>query len=99
VAVADCVEEYGGFIWALAKKFTGSVEEAEAATREIFTDIWRFSRRPEKTEVDEGTIIAEIARRRLLRYLQHDRSRKNSGIDRRFGSLLDRENALRTDGK
>ncbi len=40
-AVEDCIDAYGDFIWALARKFTASTEEAEAATEEIFIDIWR----------------------------------------------------------
>ena len=42
-AVKDCIDAYGNFIWALAKNLTHSREEAEAATREIFIDIWRYS--------------------------------------------------------
>ncbi len=48
-AVRDCVDTYGNFIWALARKFTHSTEEAEAATLEIFQDIWRYSERASRT--------------------------------------------------
>ncbi len=41
-AVKDCIDAYGNFIWALARKMTASREEAEAATEEIFIDIWRY---------------------------------------------------------
>ena len=34
-AVTDCLDAYGNFIWALARKFTASSEEAEAAAQEI----------------------------------------------------------------
>jgi len=69
-AVKDCVDAYGNFIWALARKFTGSTEEAEAATREIFTDIWRYSERANKLQSAESVLIAQIARRRLVKHLQ-----------------------------
>lgn len=69
-AVADCVEIYGNFIWAMARKFTASREEAEAATLEIFKDIWQYSRRADQTETAENVLIALIARRRLMRHLQ-----------------------------
>ena len=69
-AVKDCIDTYGNFIWALARKFTASTEEAEAATQEIFTDIWRYSERADKTHSAESVLIALIARRRLIRYLQ-----------------------------
>ena len=69
-AVKDCVDNYGSFIWALARKFTRSREEAEAAAQEIFTDIWRYSECVDKSQSTESVLIALIARRRLIRYLQ-----------------------------
>lgn len=69
-AVVDCVDAYGNFIWALARKFTASTEEAEAAVQEIFTDIWRYSERADKSQCAESVLIALIARRRLIRYLR-----------------------------
>lgn len=68
-AVQDCVNAYGDFIWALARKFTASGEEAEAAVKEIFIDIWRYAERGDNTESAENLLIALIARRRLIRYL------------------------------
>jgi len=69
-AVKDCIDTYGNFIWALARKFTASREEAEAATLEIFQDIWRYSKRVDKFQSAEDMVISQIARRRLIRYLQ-----------------------------
>jgi len=69
-AVKDCIDAYGNFIWALARKFTASTEEAEAAAQEIFHDIWRYSECASKSQSAESVLIALIARRRLTRYLQ-----------------------------
>ncbi len=69
-AVKDCVDLYGDFIWALARKFTGSTEEAEAAAQEIFIDIWRFAERADKIQSADNVLISQIARRRLIKYLQ-----------------------------
>ena len=69
-AAKDCVDTYGNFIWALAKKFTASREEAEAATQEIFIDIWQYSERGDETQSAETLLIALIARRRLIKHLQ-----------------------------
>ena len=52
-AVRDCIDAYENFIWALARKFTASTAEAEAATLEIFQDIWRHSERADKTQTVE----------------------------------------------
>jgi len=69
-AIKDCIDNYGNFIWALARKFSASTEEAEAATQEIFIDIWRYAERLDKNQSAEKLLIALIARRRLIRYLQ-----------------------------
>jgi RNA polymerase sigma-70 factor (ECF subfamily) len=69
-AVKDYIDTYGNFIWALAKKITASTEEAEAASQEIFTDIWRYSERTDKTQSVEEKLIAMIALRRLIKRLQ-----------------------------
>ena len=68
-AVKDSNDAYGNLIWALAGKFTTSTEEADAATREIFIDIWRYSGRTDKTQSAEEKLIALIALRRLIRSL------------------------------
>jgi DNA-directed RNA polymerase specialized sigma24 family protein len=69
-AVTDCIDAYGNFIWALARKFTASSEEAEAAAQEIFIDIWRYAERTDQTQSHENLLIALIARRRLVKHLQ-----------------------------
>ena len=69
-AVKDCVDAYGNFVWALARKFTESREEAEAAVQEIFIDIWRYTERADKPPSAENLLIALIAKRRLIKRLQ-----------------------------
>lgn len=69
-AVKECIDAYGNFIWALARKFTTSTEEAEAATQEIFIDIWRYTGRTNQSQSPEKLVIALIARRQLVKYLQ-----------------------------
>jgi len=69
-SINDYVKQYGNFIWALANKFTDSNEEAEAAIQEILIDIWSYARRGEAGECDENAVITQIARRRLIKYLQ-----------------------------
>lgn len=69
-AAEDCIDAYGNFIWALARKFTASNEEAEAAALEIFADIWRYAERADQPPTAENLLIALIARRRLIKRLQ-----------------------------
>ena len=70
-AVKDCIDTYGNFIWALAIKLTASNEEAEAATEEIFIDIWRYCERVRNTQSIEKKLIAMIALRRLIKPFQY----------------------------
>ena len=67
-AARDCLDNYGNLIWAMAKRFTGTAEDAEAATQEIFLNIWRYAERFEQTDFDELVFITLIARRQLRKY-------------------------------
>ncbi len=67
-AVNDCIDTYGNFIWALARRFTASTEEAEAGVREIFLDIWRYKDRADQPQSPENNLIALIALRRLMKH-------------------------------
>jgi hypothetical protein len=82
-AVEDCINTYGNFIWSLSLKLTASSEEAEAATEEIFIDIWRYcahdcALNPQSTE---KKLIAMIALRRLTRPSQQNKQISMVDID------------------
>ncbi len=70
-AVKDCVDLFGYFIWALARKFTGLTQEAaaEAAAQEIFIDIWQYAERGDKAQSADNILISLVALRRLIKYL------------------------------
>jgi DNA-directed RNA polymerase specialized sigma24 family protein len=80
-AIRDCIDAYGNFIWALARKLTASREEAEAATEEIFIDIWRYCERASNTQSTEKKLIAMIALRRLIKPLQYTGHISMASID------------------
>ena len=44
-AVQDCMDKYGGLIWALARRLSPNSEEAEDAVQEIFIDSWKSAAR------------------------------------------------------
>lgn len=75
-AVKICIDNYGDVIWAMAKKFTDSDEDAEAVTCAVFLDIWRCAALFERTDFDELVWITIIARRQLRKY-----SEKNQFIN------------------
>ena len=79
-AVKDCIDAYGNLIWALARKFTASTEEAEAATQQIFIDIWRVGRPGDNQSVEEK-LIAMIALRRLIKSSRQVKQTSMANID------------------
>ena len=66
---ADTAATYTQIIQALASKFTNTAEEAEAAAREMFDDIDRYSERGIAVRLDEQQLVSRIALRRLIKYL------------------------------
>lgn len=66
-AINDCLDAYGDFVWTLTRKLTATLEEAELATQQIFTDIWRYCERPLNSHSAEKKVIATIALRRLFK--------------------------------
>ena len=69
IRAADTAAAYTQIIRALALKFTNSIEEAEAAAREMFDDIYRCSERGIAVRLDEQQLVSRIALRRLIKYL------------------------------
>lgn len=63
-------DSYNEFIWALARKFTNSRAEAAAAAREMFDDIQSYSQSGQRGPAAEDHLIAHIALRRLLKFLE-----------------------------
>ena len=72
-AVQDCLDNYGGLVWSLARRLSPNTDEAEDAVQEIFIDIWKNAARFDEAQASETTFVAMIARRRLI-----DRLRKNN---------------------
>lgn len=66
LAMRDCIDRYGGLIWALARRFAGSHSEAEDAVQEIFVQLWKNAARYNSAISSETTFVAMIARRRLI---------------------------------
>jgi RNA polymerase sigma-70 factor (ECF subfamily) len=65
-AAEDCLKQYGGLVWSLARRALPRTEDAEDAVQEIFIEIWKTAGRFDETQSSETTFIAMIARRRLI---------------------------------
>lgn len=74
-AAEDCLKQYGGLVWSLARKMFSKNEDAEDAVQEIFIEIWKNAERFDETQSSETTFIAMIARRRLIDRLRYNNRR------------------------
>lgn len=70
-AVDECLKQYGGLVWTLAKRYCRVSSDAEDATQEIFVELWRNADRFDPGKAGEATFVSMIARRRLI-----DRNRR-----------------------
>lgn len=65
-ASRECIERFGGLVWALARRHTRSAADAEDAVQEIFVDLWRSASRFDPERSSEVAFVAMVARRRLI---------------------------------
>lgn len=72
-AAKDCLDNYGSLVWAIAKKFMRSNQEAELVSEKIFEDIWQYVR-IDRPKNPERKIIEQIALRRII---SHQREKRN----------------------
>ena len=81
-AVDECLSQYGGLVWSLARRYHAGHADAEDAVQEIFIEIWRNAGRFDAQVAAESTFITMIARRRLIdRYRKHKRTIDTSPVD------------------
>jgi RNA polymerase sigma factor (sigma-70 family) len=78
-AVRECIDDFGGLVWAIARRMTRSRADAEDAVQEIFVDVWRSAGRFDPAQGSEKVFITTIARRRLIDRIR--RSRMNAMMD------------------
>jgi len=70
-AVQSVLDQYGGLVWSLARRFSPTQSDAEDAVQEIFLDVWKSAARFDPDVAGEATFVSMIARRRLI-----DRNRR-----------------------
>jgi RNA polymerase sigma-70 factor (ECF subfamily) len=63
-AVRECLAQYGGLVWSIARRFEPA--DAEDAVQEIFLDLWKSAARYDAQIASETAFVAMIARRRLI---------------------------------
>lgn len=65
-ATADCIAQYGGLVWSLARRLCPSHELAEDAVQDVFLAVWKSAGRFDPKQGSEVTFVATIARRRII---------------------------------
>lgn len=65
-AVDECLVQYSGLVWSLARRMCPRHEDAEDAVQEIFVEIWSKAEKFDPDVASEATYITMIARRRLI---------------------------------
>jgi RNA polymerase sigma-70 factor (ECF subfamily) len=82
LAKRECIDQFGGLIWSIARRLTRTHADAEDAVREIFTDLWRRAGRFDSAQGSEKVFVATIARRRLIdRMRRAARQEREESID------------------
>jgi RNA polymerase sigma-70 factor (ECF subfamily) len=69
--VRECIDQFGGLIWSIARRMTRDRADAENAVQEIFADLWRTADRFDPEQGSPEVFVALIARRRLLDRMRH----------------------------
>ncbi len=65
-AFKQCIDQYGGMIWGLARKLSPTPSDAEDATQDVFLHLWKNARQFDTTRGSEAIFIVTLARRTLI---------------------------------
>jgi RNA polymerase sigma-70 factor (ECF subfamily) len=65
-AVQQCLDEFGGLVWSLARRMLPRGEDPADAVQEIFIELWRKADRYDPAIASEKTFVAMLTRRRLI---------------------------------
>ncbi|NKB88831.1 MAG: sigma-70 family RNA polymerase sigma factor [Acidobacteria bacterium] len=65
-AVQACLQQYGGLVWSLARRYLGNAAETEDAVQEVFIELWKSAGRFDGSKSSEQSFVAMVARRRVI---------------------------------
>ncbi len=69
-AMNECIDQYAGLVWKIARKYTRVDADAEDLVQDIFTNLWQNASRFDEGVGSELTFIATLARRRAIDWLR-----------------------------
>lgn len=65
-AVQECIDQYGGLIWSVARRLLGDHTEAEDAVQDVFVELWKTAGRFDGNLSSEKSFVVMVARRRII---------------------------------
>jgi RNA polymerase sigma-70 factor (ECF subfamily) len=65
-AFAQCLKDYGGLVWGIARRFSPTRADAEDAAQDVFLHLWKNARHYDPGRGSEAVFIATLARRVLI---------------------------------
>lgn len=84
-AVRAFLDQYGGWIYALARRHVRKAEDVDDAVQEVFVHLWSNAHRFDPTRSSEMTFVTLLARRRLIdRRRRDDRAPAHESIPEEF---------------
>jgi RNA polymerase sigma-70 factor (ECF subfamily) len=69
-AMRECLRQYGGLVWSLARSFTRSMADAEDAAQDVFVHLWQKAGQYDPAYGQEVQFISVLARRRLIDWVR-----------------------------
>lgn len=79
-AVDDCIEQYGGLIWSIGRRYLCDNADLEDATQDVFIEIWQKAENFDPKLGTESSFVALIARRRMTDRLRRSGAVKNGSL-------------------
>jgi RNA polymerase sigma-70 factor (ECF subfamily) len=69
-AMRECLQQYGGLVWSLARSFTRTLADAEDAAQDVFVHLWQKAGQYDPAYGQEVQFISVLARRRLIDWVR-----------------------------
>ncbi len=69
-AIQECIDQYSGLVWSIARSMMRTAADAEDAVQEIFLSLWKNAATFDSGKSSEKSFIAMVARRRLIDILR-----------------------------
>jgi RNA polymerase sigma factor (sigma-70 family) len=66
LAVQECIDQYGGLVWSVARRLLGNHSEAEDAVQDVFVELWKSAERFDPKLSSEKSFVVMVARRRII---------------------------------